>query len=398
MPTYYGDSYGGVMAAERADRNARSAKHQDALRLVMGLRQQHVANQMAEKQFQASQEVALSQLAQQQKAFEQNKTLLYKGMEADAARLEFEKEKFKVGTQEAADYLKFNQEQIKANNEVKIDQAKKKEAESIYNQVRSMGVAVDPFDADQLFGDTIDPKRKDLLVRETNDIYEEQKKRYDMASSIAELLNAQSDLKRKTEEYAKNETTYGKHVSKVAERKANETNLLRLKELKARTAAYLDPDGQLSKRAMPFITVDENGLYVPLIQKPKTFRELNPQSGDSGAGLGKVRELDREEPEPVIQRSAPQSYDEATGFNPADVMMSAGLTPQPLPMTPPGAPVSRPMWDMGIGAPPVTDPRLELVKGFQARGVPRAQAIVMADEALKGMLLQQQMNAGRFRP
>lgn len=385
--TYYGDSYGGVMSAELQDKNARAARSQDAMRLIMGLRQHHQINKAAEKQFQATQEQTIARLAQQQRQFDEQKALDIKGLEADASKLEFEKEKANFATQRAAELLKFDQDQLKADQQFNVDQGKKDEAETMYEQVRRMGVAVDPYDADQLFGGIIDPKRKDLLVRETTGKYQEQKKKFDMAAGIANLLNAQSELKQKTDEYAKNETFYGKHISKADERKANETNLLRLKELKSRTAGWLDPSGELSKRAMPLITVDENGLYVPLVQQPKTFRELNP---DQSQGLGRVRSMEREEPEPTD--FPPQSYDEATGA--VGLPFTPRMNSMPMQDTSSG----NLMMDAGLLAPQGVDPREALVAEFIARGIPPRQAVVMADNAMQGQGLQQQFSAGRYRP
>ena len=101
MPTYYGDSYGQIAALEQADQRAADARSQDALRLIMGLRQQKLQNERAEREFQLNQQKLITDLARRQEAFDTDKALALKGLEADAARLEFDKIKQQAIEKEA---------------------------------------------------------------------------------------------------------------------------------------------------------------------------------------------------------------------------------------------------------------------------------------------------------
>src|SRR5687767_3247570 len=115
MPTYYGDSYGQIAALEQADQRAADARSQDALRLIMGLRQQKLQNERAEREFQLNQQKLITDLARRQEAFDTDKALALKGLEADAARLEFDKIKQQAIEKEAANNLAFKRESLAAD-------------------------------------------------------------------------------------------------------------------------------------------------------------------------------------------------------------------------------------------------------------------------------------------
>lgn len=411
MPTYYGDSYGQVMSAELSDNNARAARTQEAIKLIAGLRQQAVQNQMQERQFQQNQETLSKQFMQRQQALDSEKILADKRLTADAADLDFKKTHEKFLVQKWGEEMNFKEIQAAEDARLYEQEQGINEAEGLYDQVSRMGAAVDPYDANRLFGDKIDPKRKEMLVRQTTGAFEEQNNQYNLATNIAAALNRQQEVENHINEYV---AGVGNNQSMTkAEKKAQEVRVAHLKELKGKTASFRNAKGDLKSQVNQLLTVDEDGNYIPLIKKPKTFRDLYPEPvTDSGASLGKIREMDREEAPADLgsyaawmnpSQNGPQSS--GTG-NP---LVDAGLVDPQYPVTPQGAPSPNPMWDLGAPMPesavipsPVqqgsVDPRLALYKAFLAKGVPKAQALIMADEALKGAASQQLMNMERFRP
>lgn len=408
--TLYADSPGQLSAMELSDRNSRAARNQQGLQFIAGLLQQKKQNEMQERQFQQNQENLSNQFMQRQQALDSEKILAEKGLAAKAADLDFRKTHEKFLVQKWGEEMNFKEDQAAVNAQLYEQEQGINEAEGLYDQVSKMGAAVDPYDANRLFGDKIDPKRKEMLVRQTTGAFEDQNNQFNLASNIAEALNRQQEVENQINEYV---AGVGNNQSMTkAEKKAQEVRVAHLKELKGKTASFRNAKGDLKSQVNQLLTIDEDGNYIPLIKKPKTFRDLYPEPvTDTGASLGKIREMDREEAPADLGSYAawmnPQNGAQSTGTG--NPLVDAGLVDPQYPVTPQGAPSPNPMWDLGAPMPesavvpsPVqqgsVDPRLALYKAFLAKGVPKAQALIMADEALKGAASQQLMNMERFRP
>lgn len=369
MPTYYGDSYGGVMSAELADKNARASREQEALRLILGLAQQRKANALAERQFQANQEQVISQLAQQKKAFDLNKDLAYKGMEADAARLEFEKTKQSAVERQATEALTFKREQLKSNEKIAGDQMRYEQTENLFSDAMEeaeSGTLLDPYDAETAYPN-LDPRRREAVVRRSKEVHQQQSQDYEAANAIANTLNYQSELESKVEEdKAAKPWSLLKSESKEAANRRKE-----LEQLKLLTKKFSD------KKYQSVIVFDsQSGKYVPLIRPPQTFRDKYPQriqqspgGGYTGSNLGNVRML---ESEPMQE-----PYTPPVGSQPIP----------PEPFTPPVG--SRPMKDQS-GLHPLAKRVFQLVK----EGLSEEDAVRVAEEELS----RQSVNMGNAWP
>lgn len=356
MPTYYGDSYGGVMSAELADKNARAAREQDALRLILGIAQQRKANALAERQFQANQQQVVTQLAQQQKEFDLRKDLAIKGMDADAARLAFEKSKQAAIERQAADTLLFKRDQLKSNEKIAGDQMRYEQTENLFADAMEeaeSGTLLDPFDAETAYPN-LDPRRREAVVRRSKEVHQQQAQDYEAANAIANTLNYQSELEAKVEEdKATKPWAFFKSESKEAANRRKE-----LEQLKLLTKKFSD------KKYQSVIVFDsQSGKYVPLIRPPQTFRDKYPQriqqspgGGYTGSNLGNLRMM---ESEPMQD-----PYTPPVGSQPIP----------PEPFTPPVG--SRPMQDERVH--PLAKRVLQLIK----EGLTEEEAVRAAEEEM----------------
>lgn len=373
MPTLYADSPGQLSAMELSDRNSRAARNQQGLQFIAGLLQQKKQNEMQERQFQQNQENLSKQFMQRQQKLDSEKILADKKLTADAADLDFKKTHEKFLVQKWGDEMNFKEDQQAEDARFSQQEQERNEAEGLYDQVSKMGAAVDPYDAKRLFGDKIDPKRQEMLVRETTGAFEEQNNQFNLATNIAAALNRQQEVESQINEYV---TAVGNNQSMTkAEKNDQAVRIAHLKELQSKTANFRNKTG-LKSQVNQLLTIDEDGNYIPLIKKPKTFRDLYPEPvKDTGASLGKIRELDRED---AAWMNPPQNGAQSTGTG--NPLVDAGLVDPQYPVTPQGAPASRPMWDLGAPMPesavvpsPVqqvaVDPRTALVMKLMDKGM-----------------------------
>lgn len=388
MATYYGDSYGGVMSAELADKNARAAREQDALRLILGIAQQRRSNALAEREFQANQERVVTQLAQQKKEFDFKKDLAIKGMEADAATLEFNKAKQTAIERQAADALLFKREQLKSNEKIAGDQMRYEQTENLFSDAMEeaeSGTLLDPYDAETAYP-TLDPKRREAVIRRSKQVHEQQAYDYEAAKKIANTLNYQTELEAKVAEdkSAKSWNIFKSEATEIANRRKE------LEQLKLLTKKFGNKEYQ-----SVIIFDSQSGKYVPLIKPPQTFRDKYPQriqqdpgGGYTGSDIGRLRQM---ESEPA------GGY---TGSNLGNLRMSESepmqepYTPpvgsQPIPPDPFTPPVgSRPMQDQS-GLHPLAKRVFQLVK----EGLSEEDAVRVAEEELA----RQSVNMGNAWP
>lgn len=381
MPFVYGDSYGGLQAAKQAEVNSSNAYSLQLMSLIAGMRQQEQQNSRFERQFRAEQEGLITDLARKQQQFDIEKDLAYKGMAVKDAALEFEKTKEAAMAKRAEDMLLFRRSELDANTKFADTQRKDQQSETTFADAMDeaeSGVLFDPFDAEQSFPD-LDTKKRDVVVRRSKQVYEEQANQYKMAEAIAKTFNAQMSLEQKINEYGP-DSMWNNARHTAEEKKAQANRKIALDQLKGITAKYKD------KKFQTLVAFDEeSGQYIPLAKQPKTFREMYPDRVQS-QGMGRVREVDSEAAPTELDLS-PQSYDEATG--------AVGL-----PFTPPvgSRPMQDPMVAAGLTVPQGVDPRAQLVAEFMSRGMPLDQAIVMADNAMQGQAAQRQFSSGRYRP
>lgn len=373
MATIFGDSYGGVQAAAQAATNADSQRQQEAFRLIAQLRQQKIENAKEERNFQVNQQRYFTDLANHQQSLDREKELTFTKLKADEANLALRKKTQDFAEQKFGEEMIFSKDQAKSNAQLYEQEQGKKEAESLYNQVFNMGAKVEPYDAEKLFGNKISPKQKEMLVAGTTKQFDDQQNDYDLANFVSKSLNKQRDLKDKIDSY--DADVKNKVLKKADEINDQRIRLAQLNDQKAKTSKYRTPKGDLSSLANKLLTIDENGDYVPIVKKPKTFRDLYPEPvTDSGASLGKIREMDSEAPPADLGSYAawmnPQNGAQSTGTG--NPLVDAGLVDPQYPVTPQSAPASRPMWDLGIAPEPQqssVDPRTALVMKLMDKGM-----------------------------
>jgi hypothetical protein len=235
----YGDSYSAVQAADLSERNASLDRGQRSLSMLLGVLQNRKANAIEEEKLQQNADIAQQHLAQSQEQLDWQKALTQKGLQADAAKLDFEHAKQAFVEKHAAQLLLMDQgRQALEERKIKAMEGNnpttERRNEFLFKQAvddADNGKFRDEEEVGQAYPN-LDPTQRGAIARRSQVAYEQKANVYGYADKVAKVLNHYDELDQKIKveddkhyfERAKNSdyknwvkerASLGEHVAKI---------------------------------------------------------------------------------------------------------------------------------------------------------------------------------------